>query len=123
MNKHPEHTASFKHLTERHIVKVGESVIVDTTSAIELTESSPRGVYPPVLYFPFQDTAKEFLVPSELHTFCPLKGEASYYDLAIDGTTLENAVWYYPQPLEYVPELKGYLSFYPDKVEITTTED
>ena len=47
-----------------------------------------------------------------------MKGEASYYDLVINEKTLENAVWYYPQPLEYVPELKGYLSFYTDKVEI-----
>ena len=123
MEKHPEHKAGFKELTERYIVKVGDSVIVDTTNAIQLTESSHRGVYPPVLYFPFNDTAKEYLVPSDLHTFCPLKGEASYYDLVVGDKTLENAVWYYPQPLEYVPELKGYLSFYTDKVKIETTGD
>ncbi len=118
MEKHPEHNASFEYPDEHYTVKMGDSVIVDTTQAILLKEVSPKGEYPPVLYFPVKDTRKEFLIRTDHHTFCPLKGEANYYNLVAEGKTFENAVWYYPAPLEYVKELSGYLSFYPDKVEI-----
>ena len=118
MEKHPDHVASFEYPKDNYLVKVGNSTIVDTNNAVLLKEVSPKGAYPPVLYFPIKDTQKEFLTPTDLHTFCPLKGEASYYSLSIDGQELENTVWYYPEPLEHVKELSGYLSFYADKVDI-----
>lgn len=120
MEKHPDHTASFEYPAEHYVVKVGDVVILETTNAILLKEVSPKFTYPPVLYFPVKDVRKEFLIPTDFHTTCPLKGEASYYSLSVDGKTIENAVWYYPEPLKDVKELSGYLSFYPDKVTITT---
>jgi len=120
MEKHPDHTASFEYPKDHYVVKIGNSVIVDTTNAILVKEVSPRGTLPPILYFPIEDTRKEFLISTEHHTFCPIKGEASYYSLLVDGKTLENVAWYYPKPLEPVKELLNYLSFYPDKVDIVT---
>lgn len=87
MEKHPDHSASFDYPKERYLVKIGNSIIVDTTDAIRVNEDSPR---------------------------------ASYYNLLVDGHTSENAVWYYPQPLEYVKEISNHLSFYSDIVEIVT---
>ncbi|MBT7151087.1 MAG: DUF427 domain-containing protein [Deltaproteobacteria bacterium] len=118
MEKHPDHAASFEYPEDHYLVKVGNSVILDTTHAILVKEVSPKGTYPPVLYFPKKDARKEILISTDLHTFCPLKGEANYYSLSVDGRILENAVWYYPEPLDHVKEIASYLSFYPDKVEI-----
>lgn len=49
-------------------------------------------------YFPPDAVKKEFFKPSETHTTCPWKGEASYYSLDVDGQTNEDAAWYYPEP-------------------------
>jgi len=120
MEKHTDHTASFDYPKDHYVVKIGDSVIVDTTNAILVKEVSSKGTHPPVLYFPIEDTRKEFLIPTDLHTFCPIKGEASYYSLLVDGKTLENVAWYYPKPSEQVKEISNYLSFYLDKVDLVT---
>ena len=58
------------------------------------------------------------LRPSELHTTCPFKGEASYHSLEIDGTTHSDVVWYYPDPIPEVARIAGMMSFYPDRARI-----
>jgi uncharacterized protein (DUF427 family) len=123
MAKHPDHTASFEYPQDHYLVKVGDTVIVDTNRAILLKEVSAKGAYPPIPYFPLEDVRQEFLSKTEHHTFCPLKGEASYYTLTVNGHTLENSVWYYPEPLEYVSEIDGYVAFYADKVDIVKEGD
>lgn len=49
-------------------------------------------------YFPPTSVHKKFLKPSSSHTTCPWKGEASYYDLVVNGQTNKDAAWYYPKP-------------------------
>lgn len=50
-------------------------------------------------YFPPEAINKEFFTPSETHTNCFWKGEASYYNIKVDGQTNENGAWYYPNPM------------------------
>jgi uncharacterized protein (DUF427 family) len=49
-------------------------------------------------YFPPSSIKKEHFSPSEMHTICPWKGEASYYNVTVGGSVNEDAAWYYPQP-------------------------
>ena len=49
-------------------------------------------------YFPKSSIKEEYFTPSETKTFCPWKGEASYYNVEIDGQTNQDAAWYYPEP-------------------------
>ncbi len=49
-------------------------------------------------YFPPDSVNGEFLSPSDTHTICPWKGEASYYNVVVNGDTNEDAAWYYPAP-------------------------
>jgi uncharacterized protein (DUF427 family) len=49
-------------------------------------------------YFPPESVNKEFLVSSDTHTVCPWKGEASYYNVVVDGEANKDAAWYYPIP-------------------------
>ena len=63
-------------------------------------------------YFPPESVKKEFFKKSSNHTTCPWKGEASYYDVVVDGEINEGAVWYYPEPKEAAKNIKGYVAFW-----------
>jgi hypothetical protein len=61
---------------------------------------------------------------NDLHTWCPYKGEASYYDIVrtdADRTDLTAAVWYYDDPFPAVADIEGHVAFYADRVAITTS--
>ena len=51
-------------------------------------------------YFPSSAVDKQYFTDSELHTHCPWKGDASYYNVVVNGQTNADAAWYYPQPLQ-----------------------
>lgn len=69
-------------------------------------------------YFPENSVNKKFLKNSETHTVCPWKGDASYFNIDIDGETNKDAAWYYPNPKPAAKELKNYVAFWKG-VEIT----
>lgn len=69
-------------------------------------------------YFPPSSLKQEFFAPSDHSTTCFWKGEASYYDVVVDGETFENGAWYYPEPRDGSVERVGkdfasYVAFYP----------
>jgi len=68
-------------------------------------------------YFPAEDLVTGTLVPSDLTTYCPYKGAASYYHFDLDGKRHENIVWYYPEPLAETGKIKGLVSFYNEKID------
>ncbi len=49
-------------------------------------------------YFPPDSVDSNYLKPSETRTICPWKGEASYYDVRVDGQVNSDAAWHYPKP-------------------------
>jgi uncharacterized protein (DUF427 family) len=49
-------------------------------------------------YFPPDSIKREYFKPSDTHTTCPWKGEASYYNVVVDGKENKDAAWYYPVP-------------------------
>ena len=49
-------------------------------------------------YFPPESIKKDYFTPSDLHTTCFWKGEASYYDIDVDGKVNDGGAWYYPEP-------------------------
>lgn len=63
-------------------------------------------------YFPLESVAMEFFEPSEMHTTCPWKGEASYYDVVVDGERNKDAAWYYPAPKEEAASIKDHVAFW-----------
>jgi len=63
-------------------------------------------------YFP-ADSVNAALVAASDHTsVCPWKGDASYYDVVVDGQTNANAAWYYPAPKDAAQEITGYVAFW-----------
>lgn len=51
-------------------------------------------------YFPPTSVKKEYFATSDHHTTCFWKGEASYYDVVVDGDTNDFGAWYYPKPMD-----------------------
>jgi uncharacterized protein (DUF427 family) len=73
--------------------------------------------YPGRWYLPRTAIQWQYLVPSDTHTACPYKGEASYYSALIDGKEYKDVVWWYKSPLQESAGIVGMLCFYPNKVD------
>lgn len=63
-------------------------------------------------YFPADSVRREFVRPSEHHTHCPWKGEASYYTLDVEGKSNPDSVWYYPDPKPAAAEIRDRVAFW-----------
>ncbi|MEO9481087.1 MAG: DUF427 domain-containing protein [Maribacter dokdonensis] len=63
-------------------------------------------------YFPPSTIKKEYFKTTDTHTSCPWKGEASYYDIEVDGDVNKDAAWYYPEVSELAKGIKGYIAFW-----------
>lgn len=63
-------------------------------------------------YFPESAVTKEYLRPSETHTTCPWKGQASYYTLKVGDKENIDAAWFYPEPLEAAEAIRGRIAFW-----------
>lgn len=63
-------------------------------------------------YFSPASIKEEFFRQSDLHTTCPWKGQASYWDVAVGDEANEGAAWYYPDPLSAANEIKDYVAFW-----------
>jgi uncharacterized protein (DUF427 family) len=113
----PDHPITIRPSTSHVSVRQGSTVIAETDRALELREAD----YPPVFYIPLDDVDQQLLRVSDEHTYCPYKGEASYYDVVPrDGETLGGAVWFYPEPYRAVDAIGGHVAFYADRVTITS---
>lgn len=77
-----------------------------------IAESNETKVIEGNHYFPKTSVKKEFLKPSNHKSVCPWKGDASYYNLEVDGKTNENAAWYYPNPKKEAEEIKDHVAFW-----------
>lgn len=69
-------------------------------------------------YFPPEAVDRSLLAPSDTHTTCPWKGEASYYDVVVDGEANRDAAWYYPDPKDAAAEIRDHVAFWRG-VEVT----
>jgi uncharacterized protein (DUF427 family) len=63
-------------------------------------------------YFPAESVDAAVLRPSDTHTSCPWKGEASYYSLVVEGKENWDAAWYYPEPKPAAEEIRGRIAFW-----------
>jgi uncharacterized protein (DUF427 family) len=114
----PDHPIDITPFEGRVVVRVGDHVVADSRAALELREST----YPPVLYVPIADLDASVLRASDTSTYCPYKGDASYYTIATSAeghAAVADAVWYYPQPYPSVGAIAGHAAFYPDRVQIS----
>jgi uncharacterized protein (DUF427 family) len=109
----PDHPITVTPNLARVRVTVAGRVVADTGKALTLREAA----YPAVQYIPRQDVDMAQLAPSTHTTYCPYKGECSYYSIPAGGERSVNSVWSYEAPYAAVAGIKDHLAFYPDRVD------
>ena len=109
----PDHPITIEPAYRRVVVASGDGTVADTVKALVLREAN----YPPVQYIPRKDVDMSALVRSETTSYCPYKGEACYFNVTSGGKLSVDAVWTYEAPHAAVAQIKGYLAFYPDRVD------
>jgi uncharacterized protein (DUF427 family) len=83
-----------------------------TWNGAVLAESNRCEVVEGNYYFPPESINRQYFKDSPTHTTCPWKGEASYYDVEVNGQRNKDAAWYYPDPKEAAKKISGYVAFW-----------
>ena len=109
----PDHPITVEPSAERIVVRVAGRTVADSRNALALREAD----YPVVHYLPRQDVDPSLLERTDHVTHCPYKGDATYYSIPAGGERSTNAVWSYETPYDTMAAIKGYLAFYPDRVD------
>jgi uncharacterized protein (DUF427 family) len=109
----PDHPITIERNAKRVTVTLAGRVVADTTDALTLREAA----YPAVQYIPLKDVDRSLLARTEHASYCPYKGDASYYSLPAGGERSVNAIWTYEAPYDAVAAIKDHVAFYPDRVD------
>jgi uncharacterized protein (DUF427 family) len=104
---------------DHHVtVTISGITLADSQRPIRVLETSQ----PPAYYVPPADVRTDLLAPAADRTFCEWKGTASYWSVEIDGRTVENVAWSYPDPTERFAGIRDHFAFYPQRVDRCTVD-
>ena len=93
----------------RHVrIEHRGQTIADSRASVRTLETS----HPPSYYIPPADILMSALRRSTRRSLCEWKGEAVYYDVAIDGDVIRDAAWSYPAPTPAFAILRDHIAFY-----------
>ncbi len=109
----PDHPIHIEVSHSQVAVAVAGIEVVNSRNPLILREAN----YPPVLYIPRKDADMSLLQRTDHSTYCPYKGDCSYYSISSGGAKSINAVWTYEHPYAAVAEIEGHLAFYRDRVD------
>jgi uncharacterized protein (DUF427 family) len=94
-------------------IELDGDVVAETTRARLLCETS----LPLRFYLPREDVRVE-LHPSSPHTYCPYKGQASYWSVDVGGRRREDLGWSYERPLPDAVAITGLVAFWDERVDV-----
>jgi uncharacterized protein (DUF427 family) len=109
----PDHPITIERNAARIIVSIAGRIVADTREALTLCEAA----YPAVQYIPRKDVDMALLERTDHTTYCPYKGDCSYFSIPLGGERSVNAVWSYEAPYTAVAPIRDYLAFYPNRVD------
>ena len=109
----PDHPISIQRNPAHVVVSAAGRVVADTGNALTLREAD----YPAVQYIPREDVDFSQLERTDHATYCPYKGDCSYYSIPAGGKKSVNAVWSYQKPFPAVEQIRGHVAFYPDRID------
>jgi uncharacterized protein (DUF427 family) len=110
-----DHPITIAPAQERVIVRIGNTILAESTNALVLREAS----YPAVFYIPREEVVMDELSPTTTSTHCPYKGDASYFAARVASG--REVAWSYDDPFEAMEGIRGHLAFYPDRVDAIET--
>ncbi|HEX3860093.1 MAG TPA: DUF427 domain-containing protein [Stellaceae bacterium] len=115
--KKPEHKVDLLPDARRVRVTFAGTVIADSRAVVRCEETG----HGPVFYFPEKDLRFDLMRPTEHKTYCPFKGDCSYWTIVVDAggdpKQAENAVWGYKAPYDEAMGLAGHYAFYDSRVD------
>jgi uncharacterized protein (DUF427 family) len=117
----PKNEDHFAHLrkADKHVMfKHKDTILANTHKPVILTESG-KFLYDSVYYVHKEDVHVRMVSNREKTTYCPIKGEASYWH----WDELEDVAWSYELPLEQAKMLKNYIAFDLEKVDLFLLSD
>jgi uncharacterized protein (DUF427 family) len=114
-----EHRVHVEPTPRRVRVMFNGATVADSKRALVLRATGHRPVY----YFPPEDVRYDLLVPTDLQTRCPFKGQASYWSVKVGDRVAENAMWGYLDPLPLREDIRGYRAFYWQRMDAWYEED
>ena len=109
----PDHPITISPARGRVRISVAGQVIAQSFRALILEE----GGYPPVFYVPREDAEMPLLERTTHYSYCPYKGDCTYFSIPTGGPKSEFAVWSYENPYDAVASIRDYLAFYPTRVD------
>jgi uncharacterized protein (DUF427 family) len=102
----------------RVVLEFGGRVVADTRRAVRVCETS----HPPTYYVPRADVVDGVLERAQGGSWCEWKGQATYWDVVVDGRRAASAGWSYEQPTPGYEHLAGALAFYPGRLDRVTVD-
>ena len=93
--------------------RINDEIIIDSKKTFILLEKG----HLPIYYFPKESIKMDLLIKNTKTTFCPLKGEASYWDFNYKNQNILDMAWCYENPIQQQRELRGLFAFYWNKLD------
>ena len=112
--KYPDYEVTIEPSASHVRVRVGGTVIADTREAVLVSESR----HEPVWYLPMASVDPAVIEATDTSTYCPFKGDASYWSIRAGGESLPDAMWSYQAPFDECLPIADHVAFYADRVTI-----
>lgn len=113
-NTENRHYATIDEYKRKLTLKYNNEIIVDSKRALILKEVA-KSVYDPVFYFPKEDIKVELEREPQRNSFCPIKGEATYWNRK-ENPTEDYFAWSYEESLPRAKKIEGYIAFNPANI-------
>ena len=110
---YPEHRVDERPVRGRLRAVLGADVLADSDDVIEVDEDGS----PPRYYFPRDHVRMDRMRLSDTRTYCPFKGEASYFSMELGDGPLPDATWTLETPYDEHADLKNRIAFYSEKFD------
>jgi acyl-CoA thioesterase-2 len=112
--RYPDYRVDLEPNPRRVQARLGDAIVADSRRTLTVRETR----HDPVVYFPREDVRFELLERTDHRSFCPFKGEASYWTVRLGERAEENVAWGYEDPFEQVAGLEDHVAFYADRIEL-----
>jgi len=111
--EHPGHQVRERRVPGKLRAQLGDDVLAESTRVIEVDEDGN----PPRYYFPREDVRMDRMSASDTRTYCPFKGEASYFTMEFMDGRMPDAAWTLRQPYDEHADLKDRIAFLDEKFD------